>query len=245
MLTQSIRLILVEDNDDLREDLAFQLSGKEIEVIAVADAPACYHQLQHKTCDIAILDIGLPGESGLSIARKLRRDHSGMGIIMLTAQGELGARLQGYESGADVYLVKPVDWRELAAQVNALYRGLNRESIQNRPAVWRLTHHGRQLITPAGQPIGLTGLESQVIALLAQNTGKTISRMSLINHLSDNAPHTFDPHRLEVSISRLRQKILSVLSQNTTTPIDRKQLPVVTVRGKGYSFVAPLEINQP
>ncbi len=240
-----IRLILVEDSADLREDLSYQLASQGIQVTALANASACYRHLRQAPCDIAVLDIGLPGEDGLSLAGRLRERYPELGIIMLTARGELDTRLQGYGAGADLYLVKPVDWRELLAAVKALYRRLHPLAGNEEADTWSLRKGGRELVTPSGASIILTTLEAQIIRYLATKPGQDVHRLALINHLTDNAPHRFDPHRIEVCVSRLRQKMLSAMPQDTTTNIGKKDLPLVTVRGVGYSFVAPIDLQSP
>lgn len=236
-----IQLALVEDNADLRDDLQFQLSSQGLQVAALADGVALDHHLRGAPCDITVLDIGLPGETGLSIAARLRQAYPAMGIVMLTARGELDSRLQGYQNGADIYLVKPVDWRELLAQIHALHR---RVAVLATPAStdgWVLRQAGRELVTPQGRSISLTHMEGMVLKVLAQHAGKTVERALLMSEMLGEQAYQLDPRRLEVCISRLRQKMLDAMDSNAGVQND--QLPLKTVRGAGYTFTQTVRIQ--
>lgn len=242
MATSPLQIILVEDNPDLRDDLQFQLTASGFAVTTAGDAPALDQHLRVAPCDIAILDIGLPGESGLSIARRLRQTYPAMGIIMLTAYGELDTRLDGFERGADLYLVKPVDSRELVAHLRALQRRLPAAlPAPPPPAAWILRQAGRELVTPHHQPIALTHMESQVLGVLAQHIGQTVERKILIAEIAGASAHAFDPRRLEVCICRLRQKMLDAGPAATNLPADA--LPLKTARGVGYAFTQAIVIE--
>ena len=237
-----LQLVLVEDNADLRDDLQFQLSSQGLQVAALPDALALDNHLLSNRCDVAVLDIGLPGESGLSIAARLRQAYPAMGIIMLTARGELDSRLDGYKQGADTYLVKPVDWRELLAQIHALHR---RAGVLAPPALsdaWMLKQAGRELVTPQGRSISLTHMESVVLTVLAQHAGQTVDRDVLMSEILGEQAYQLDPRRLEVCISRLRQKMLDAMESDVG--IQNDQLPLKTVRGAGYTFTQPISIQQ-
>lgn len=237
-----LQLTLVEDNADLRDDLQFQLRSQGLQVAALADAVALDQHLLSAQCDVVVLDIGLPGESGLSIAARLRQTHPAMGIIMLTAHGELDSRLDGYKQGADAYLVKPVDWRELLAQIHALHR---RTAVLANPAPaneWMLKQAGRELVTPQGRSISLTHMEGVVLKVLAQHAGETVERAVLMSQVLGEQAYQLDPRRLEVCISRLRQKMLDAM--DSSAGIQTDQLPLKTVRGAGYTFTQAISIQQ-
>ena len=240
MTSSSLHILLVEDNLDLRDDFQFQLAACGFVVAAVGDAPALDRHLRNAPCDIAILDIGLPGENGLSIASRLRQAHPQMGIIMLTAYGELDMRLNGFERGADIYLVKPVDWRELAAQIRALQRRLPAVPPANA-STWILKQAGRELVTPNRQSIALTHLEGQVLGLLAEHPGQTVARATLIAEIAGQQAHAFDPRRLEVCICRLRQKMLDADPSAPRRSADA--LPLKTARGVGYAFTQTIVVE--
>lgn len=237
----ALQIALVEDNADLRDDLQFQLSAQGLQVTALADALALDHHLLNAQCDVAVLDIGLPGENGLSIAARLRQTRPTMGIIMLTARGELDSRLDGYKQGADAYLVKPVDWRELLAQIHALQRRAAGLVTPAPAGAWTLKQAGRELVTPQGRSIGLTHMESVVLKVLAQHAGKTVKRDLLMAEVLGEQAYQLDPRRLEVCISRLRQKLLDALDRDAG--IQNDQLPLKTVRGAGYTFTQAISIQ--
>jgi len=238
---EAVNVILVEDNADLREELIFQWQISKINVTGVAVGMQLDQYMQNHHYDIAVVDIGRPGENGLSIAQRFRQSHSNMGIIMLTAQDAIDTRLEGFSSGADIYLVKPVDTRELAAQIAALHRRLNttNKSLQVNNA-WYLLFGGREIISPNKHTISLTHMEGQLMIILAKHAGKTVSREMLIQQISPEETNSFDPRRLEVCISRLRQKLLSSLSIEGSNDA---QQPIKTVRAKGYAFTQLITIE--
>lgn len=246
MVEKSIRIALVEDNPDLRDDLQFQLSRNGLDVAAFGDAPALDAFLRDGVCDIAILDIGLPGEDGLSIAGRLRLAHASLGIILLTAQGEIESRLMGYERGADIYLVKPVDWRELVAQIHALHRRLKSPPVPHITS-WVLRQSGRELVSPAGKSLSLTAMEAKVLGLLARNAGEIVERDALMAEVAGEHSHQLDPRRLEVCISRLRQKCLDGLNGGREHASDTgdasARMPLRTVRGAGYIFTQAIHVE--
>jgi len=242
MVKPPIQIALVEDNADLRDDLQFQLSSQGLKVAALADAVALDRHLRKARCDIAILDIGLPGENGLSIAARLRQAYPSMGIIMLTARGELDSRLNGYKQGADIYLVKPVDWRELLAQIQALHRRVVVLATPASSNEWLLKQAGRELVTPQGRAISLTHMEGLVLKLLAKHAGQTVERALLMSELLGEQADQLDSHRLEVCISRLRQKMFDAIDANVGG--QSHQLPLKTVRGAGYTFTQAIHIHE-
>lgn len=237
----SLQIALVEDNADLRDDLQFQLNSQGLNVAALADGLALDHHLLSARCDVVVLDIGLPGENGLSIAARLRQAYPAMGIIMLTARGEIDSRLDGYKQGADTYLVKPVDWRELLAQIHALKRRAVVLTTPTRADEWLLKQAGRELVTPQGRSISLTHMEGVVLKVLAQHAGQTVERDLLMSEVLGEQAYQLDPRRLEVCISRLRQKMLDAMDSNVTAQTD--QLPLKTVRGAGYTFTQAISIQ--
>jgi len=239
MEKMNFKVVLVEDNPDLQDDLQFQLRSKGIDITAVSDAVEFDEYLSHSTCDIAIIDIGLPGEDGLSITGRMRKLYPHMGIIILTARGELESRLSGFEQGTDIYLIKPVDWRELVAQIDSLYRRMQLISGQiSEPNCWTLKQAGRELISPAGVIVELTHNEGEILKILAMRAKEVVSRETIIEKISPKAPHEYDPRRLEVTISRIRQKLVNKLKLK-----DNNQLPLKTARSKGYMFTASIKLK--
>lgn len=228
-----IRIAIVEDNADLLDDLAFNLQQAGYEVVALADGSALDAWLVEHEADILVLDLGLPGEDGLSIAARMREARPMMGIIMLSARGSLEQRIQGLDQGADVYLVKPAALRELAAAVRSLARrlGLGGDMDGNGQKRWLLNATQMELIAPDGKPIPLTHNECCVLRAAAGAAGHLVSRKALIEALGQNFWH-YDERRLEVLISRLRRKLANAFPDG---------FPVRGVKGHGYLFGVVLE----
>lgn len=219
----TIRLALIEDADPLREEMVFGLGQMGFDVKGYANGADFFRDLVGRPCDIAVIDVGLPGEDGFSIAQHLRQSSS-MGIVMLTARGQREDRLRGLDS-ADHYLVKPFDLLELGALLRALARRVRGIKTPERrtSGEWRLGDENWTLFAPNGQHFPLTSSERQLMQVLFASRDQAVARDDLITALGgDN--FDFDPHRLETLISRLRKKA-SDLDLN---------LPVRAVRGVGY-----------
>lgn len=182
--------------------------------------------------DLVVLDVGLPGEDGLSICRRLRVQSS-VPIIMVTARDSETDRIVGLEIGADDYLPKPFNPRELVARVRAvLRRGSCCQGTQARqPTVlgfegWRLDLARRELVDPSGQPRPLSSGEFNILAVFCQNPRKVLARDSLLDLVHGRAAAVFD-RSIDVQISRLRRKIEPNAKQPTV---------IKTVRYGGYVF---------
>lgn len=231
---------LVEDEPVLREELAFQLQHNGFKVVAFADATGLYRHLATQPLAVVVLDIGLPGEDGISIAKLLRSHNPLMGLVFLTARSLRDDRLEGLAAGADAYLVKPVDIEEL---VLLLQRLLERHSytttalVAQSPPVtapktgeesWKLQTHRAMLIAPNGTKVRLTLTELQCLTELASKKGKPCKHTELARAMG-LMPDEWDRHRLEVIVSRLRAKV------ERSTGL---AAPVGTVRGVGYAWDA-------
>jgi len=236
------RIAIVEDESHLLGDLVEYLSGCGHEVEGCADGVALDAALARGPIDILILDINLPGEGGFSIAGRLRAK-SDVGIIMLTARGLNVDRVVGLEIGADVYLVKPIELRELEAQVRSLARRLKLTSQPDRslpvappaPTVhpasgtdWTFDQLSWTLLSPEGRAVKLTGNERVFIALLVSRPGEPVSRDEIFRALGKRG---WDPadRSVDSMVRRLRAKGAEVIGQ---------PLPIESVHGIGYAFAA-------
>jgi len=219
------RVIVVEDNEFLLEEMLFQLNMQGFAARGAPDAAALDALLALAPCDILVLDLNLPGEDGFSIARRLC-DRQRLGIVMLTARDDIEDKLRGFADGADLYLVKPVDRRELAACIRALHRRL--VPAAGTDSGWRLQAAQRKLLAPGGQALDLTPQDVQVLALLAEQPGGTCARQALVRALGIdfvNAPEG----RINTTVSRLRQKLAAFDAE----------LRIITWRNQGYSYIGP------
>ena len=221
------RVILVEDNDPLREEMLFQLQHSGLEARGARDAPAMDRLLAEQPCDILLLDLNLPGENGFSIARRLC-DRRRRGIIMLTARDEIDDKLRGFDEGADIYLVKPVDRRELLACIRTLFQRVTPELKAHERSGWVLRSAQRLLLSPDGRQLELTAQDLTVLHHLLDKPGSTRDREGLVATLGIDFLHAPDG-RINTVLSRLRQKLAAFDAE----------LRIVTWRNQGYSYVGP------
>jgi DNA-binding response OmpR family regulator len=226
---------IVEDEPVLRQELAFQLTHHGYVVQSFADAAQFYRYLATRPRTIAVLDIGLRGEDGLSICQYLREHDQHMGIVFVTARSLRADRLAGLEMGADAYLVKPVDTDELVLILKRLalrFTATTAAPIAAQPNVleggqWQFVPGSGFLVAPNGGRIRLSVNEGQLLRALAAKAGAACTEAELAMALG-LLPEEHDKHRTEVIISRLRAKV------------EREAgvaLPLHSVRSVGYRLV--------
>lgn len=235
------RIGLIEDNIEYRDNLAFFLRREGFDIAFESDGHDIDHLLAQHPCDLILLDLGLPDEDGLAIARRLRAQHPMLGIVMVTARGSLDERVSGMREGADAYLVKPVDFRELMAVLKSLLRRLGNgaesaETSAEKPAeippIWRLRPAHLLLLSPKGSPIKVTGREAKLLGHMARAYPHAASRHVLCD--TSDAPLTsLDFRHMEVALSRLRKKILDATGQQL----------ILASRSEGYLFGAALRLD--
>jgi len=219
-------LLVVDDDERLRALLQRYLSSNGYRVSAAPGAPEARALMKGMEFDLLILDVMMPGESGLDLTRSVRQD-SAVPILMLTARGDPEDRIAGLELGADDYLPKPFEPRELLARVKAILR---RGSSVGRNEVLRF---GRLEVDPgayevrlAGEPRPLTSHQFALLVLLARNAGRVLSRDTIMDMLKSERLEAFD-RSIDVHISRIRAAI---------EDDPKKPRRVITVRGAGYVF---------
>jgi len=221
-----IQVAVCEDNDALRDILVSVLPKFGLRVFGVGSAEALDRLLQEREVDIVVLDLGLPGEDGLSAAARLRRERPSLGIVMLTARALLDDRIRGMNQGADLYFVKPVDMAELAASISSLHRRLAQaKPRQQRP--WKLLRGRGVLEAPTGVAIDLTENERLILTRLLQAPGVPVDREELLRALvwpSDSKAY----QRLASIVSRLRAKVVEAAPEDA--------FPLRTIHGTGYVF---------
>jgi len=228
------RILVVDDDQRLRDLLVRYLGGEGYEVKAVGDAAGMDKQLGRERYDLVVLDLMLPGEDGLAICRRLRAQEAGPAIIMLTAKGDDVDRIVGLEMGADDYLPKPFNPRELLARINAVLRRRAPAGPPGAPAEGGILQFGEfslnlstRTLTRSGKAVSLTTGEFSVLKVLAQHPRQPLSRDKLMELARGREYEVFD-RSIDVQISRLRKIV-------EDDPAHPKHIQ--TVWGFGYVFV--------
>ena len=226
-----MRLLVIEDDDTLRESLAKRLAEAGFAVEQAADGKEGLYFAEEYPVDLAIIDLGLPEVSGLDIIRKVRADGKTYPILILTARDRWEDKVDGLSAGADDYVVKPFHFEEISARVNALLRrsgGWASSQLDAGPVSLDMS---RQELSVNGAALELTSFEYKIIEYLMVRAGQVISKSELTDRLYDQ-DFERDSNVIEVFIGRLRKKMDP---DNTLKPIE-------TLRGRGYRFA--LERNQ-
>ena len=216
----------VDDDKDFREEMVFGLSRLGLDVHGFHNASELYRAYAVRPADIVVLDIGLEGEDGLSIAAHLRSSRS-VGIVIVTARGSVDDRISGLQKGADAYLVKPIDMRELAATIVALSQRLGLSGNKATPQTpgWALLEGGWVLTDGMGHRLRLTTSEQRFLGRLFSERGKTVDRRALAEALGADV-HDFSYARQDTIASRLRRRAEK----------SEMQLPLHAIRGLGFAF---------
>ena len=229
-------ILVVDDDREIRDLLARFLERQNFRVTAVRDAREARRNWPLGHYQLVVLDLMLPGEGGLDFARWLR-GQSSVPIVMLTAMGEETDRIIGLELGADDYLAKPFNPRELLARIRAVLRragdAQSRAEAVPRALIfggWRLEPPRRRLLNPEGVEVPLTGGEYDLLYALAERPNRVLTRDMLLDLLRGRQAGPFD-RAIDVAISRLRRKL--------EDDGHRAQL-IKTVRGGGYVLAAPV-----
>jgi two-component system OmpR family response regulator len=230
-------IVIVDDQPEICELVYNYLSGEGYRVSTANDGPSMRRIMQQYEVDLVLLDIQLPGDDGLSLARQLRAV-SDIGIIILTGRGETVDRIIGLEMGADDYLPKPFHLRELLARVKSVLRRASaRGEASKAPpqsAVfngWKLDLTSRELKAPSGEEVRLTTGEFDLLAAFVGNANQVLSRDRLLDLARNRESGPFD-RTIDVQVGRLRKKLE-----------DDPQNPslIKTVRGSGYIFTASVD----
>lgn len=222
-----MRVLVVEDEQVLAGQIRDFLAGKGFAVDVAHTGSDGHFMGKEYALDAAIIDVGLPDFSGVELIKRLRKDNIGFPILVLTARSRWQDKVEGLETGADDYLVKPFHYEELLARLNALIR---RSAGQAHPV---LTHGNIELDTVAqevfvsGEKLELTAYEYKVLEYLMMRKGELISKSVLTSHIYDE-DFDRDSNVIEVFIGRLRKKL----------DPDGTRKPIETLRGRGYRIPA-------
>jgi len=230
------RILLVDDEPLITDSLSYSLKREGFEVKAVGDGAQALQEAVEFDPDLIVLDIMLPGMSGLEVCRQLRT-RSAVPVIMLTARGEEIDRVLGLEVGADDYLAKPFSFRELLARIRSILRRveLDRQVTQLQPVTLgdlSLDPVARRLYKKENE-LQLSAREFDLLSLLMRNAGRALSRDELLTNVWGD-DWIGDPRTLDVHIRWLRIKV----EDDPASPVY-----IQTVRGHGYRFAGPEELE--
>jgi two-component system response regulator PhoP len=218
-----MRILVVEDDDDLRGQLTALLQAQGMVVDAAADGREGLYQATEYPIDLAIVDLGLPLLDGVEVVRGLRAAGRSLPVLVLTARGRWQDKVAGLEAGADDYLVKPVHPEELLARVRALLRrsgGWAQPRLVCGPIA---LDQSAQQVTLNGEAVELTAYEYRVLEYLMLRAGEVVSKAALTEHIYAEDDER-DSNVIEVFIRRLRRKL----------DPDETLQPIETLRGRGY-----------
>jgi len=220
-----MRLLLIEDDAAIRLTLARQLEADGYRVDRAADGAEGLFLAQEYPVDLAIVDLGLPKMNGLTVVQRLRAEGKAIPILILTARGSWQDKVQGLETGADDYLVKPFEYPELAARVKALLRR-SLKAATDAVTLGPLTIDlGAQSARLNDAPLELTAYEYRMLEYLVRERARVVTKQELADYLYPHGEDR-DSNVVEVLMGRLRRKLDP---GGTLAPIE-------TVRGRGYRF---------
>jgi DNA-binding response OmpR family regulator len=232
-LMTATRVLVVDDDPAIRNMLAEYLGAHGYEVALAASGAAMRAEIERASPAVVLLDIGLPGEDGLTLARYLRERHR-VGIIMVTGAGDVVDRVAGLEVGADDYIAKPFDPRELRARLKSVLRRLEKtEPVKPQTALrvsigrCFLDMKARSLADAKGREIPITSMEFDLLKALIEHPNQVLSRDQLLTMTRNREWEPFD-RSIDIRITRLRRK----LEEDPAHP-----RAIKTVRGAGYMFI--------
>jgi DNA-binding response OmpR family regulator len=242
-MTGSAHIVVVDDQKEICEVVQQYLTSEGYLVSVAHDGAGMRKVMGAGAVDLVILDLMLPGEDGLTLARQLREE-SNVGIIILTGRGETVDRIIGLEMGADDYLPKPFHLRELLARVKSVLRRVSARSgaLAEKPASghskarfagWNLDLATRELLGPDGGEVRLTTGEFDLLVAFVRNANQVLSRDRLLDLARNREAGPFD-RTIDVQVGRLRRKL---------EPDPQRPTIIKTVRGTGYIFTPAVEVG--
>lgn len=228
-MMQHVTVMVVEDNDALREATLAMLGQAGYHAVGTASAEEVDDLPLPHAPDLYVIDLNLPGEDGLSLAERLRKAQPKAGIVITTARTQTGDRVVGYAVGADIYMPKPVDPQELLAALTALAKRVRRESGD---ALFRLNDQQLLLRGPAGE-CRLSDAEVRLLVALSSAKDQTLERWQVAVQLSPDREE-ISADNLQNRLSQLRKKILSCGADGDV---------IKAIRGSGYRLCVPLILD--
>jgi two-component system OmpR family response regulator len=233
-------ILVVDDDAEIRNLLGVYLRKNGYQVTGVADGKGMSAALDRDKIDLVVLDLMLPGDDGLVLCRNLRA-RSNIPVIMLTARGDETDRIVGLEMGADDYLPKPFNPRELLARIKSVLRRAHvlpeRHPVEDsryiRFGEWKLDVVARHLVAGDGLVVNLSGAEYRLLKIFLEHPNRVLSRDQLLDLTQGRDTEPFD-RSIDVQVSRLRQRLRD----------DAKEPGIIkTVRGEGYVLAAPVDVE--
>jgi two-component system torCAD operon response regulator TorR len=224
-------VLIVEDEPITRAQLANHFESEGYQVSAVEDASTVIAMVIEQQIDVCLVDINLPGKDGLTLTRELR-SHSDVGIILVTGKGEQVDRIVGLESGADDYVTKPFDPRELLSRVKNLLRRIQaheKQKLQGSKRYfsgWTLDLNKRELLAPDGEVESMSGGEFSLLLALISDAGEALTRDQLMNRIRNREWYPDDRY-IDVLVGQVRRKF-----KNHSPDITF----ITTIHGTGYLF---------
>ncbi|WP_027996017.1 response regulator transcription factor [Simplicispira psychrophila] len=225
-----LNIVVVEDHDALREVTVHALASLGHAVVGIDCAERFDDSIGARPVDLLVIDLNLPGEDGISLARRIRAAQPQVGIIMVTARGQINDKVMGYENGADLYLTKPTSLEELGAAVQALARRLKRQH-QQLPDCW-LNLVSFVLQGPQGS-VNLTAYEAAMLSGFTRAPGGRLESWQLLEMAGKQGANA-SKSTLEVQIVRLRRKLVQVACC---------EHPLKAIRGWGYQLCLTVAIS--
>lgn len=237
----STHILVVDDDAEIRDLLGDYLRKNGYQVTGVADGKGMSAALEREQINLVLLDLMLPGEDGLVLCRNLRA-HSNIPVIMLTARGDETDRIVGLEMGADDYLPKPFNPRELLARIKSVLRRAQQVSPENHAiedsryiqfGEWKLDVTARHLVAGDGLVVTLSGAEYRLLKIFLEHPNRVLSRDQLLDLTQGRETEPFD-RSIDVQVSRLRQRLRD----------DAKEPCIIkTVRGEGYVLATSVDFD--
>lgn len=236
MNTDSMRILIVDDDPAFSSMIAEYLRDRGHNPVTVEDGEAMRKEMAAEDVDLVLLDLVLPKEDGVALTQYIR-SNSSVGIIILSGKGDMADRVLTLELGADDYLQKPFELRELSARINSLSRRLSREDEKPPEAAtsasfadWKLDFIHRRLTSPGGEDVSLTTSEFALLEVFVKNGNRQMSRAELVQAVRGREMKGYD-RTIDIHVSRLRKKI---------EPAKNQPQYIQTVHGGGYMFCEPV-----
>lgn len=226
-----LSIVLVEDNDDLRELTADALRAEGHDVVALSCAEELEDKARGVAADLFLIDLNLPGENGFSLSRRIRLAQPLVGIIIVSARSDLQDKVDGYDGGADVYLAKPVPFDELRAAISSFARRRQAQQTTQLGPKGGLRLQQRELHGPVGS-VRLTPTEESLLTAFARAPAGRLENWQLFELLGMDSVDT-SKSSLEVRMTRLRKKLSQVGAQG---------LCLESIRGIGYQLNVPVQV---